>query len=68
MPFLIPSVESVTVSRRSLTTFGTARRVLDVALNRQVTFLAAAVAYYAFVSLIPALLLLVVVASAVFGA
>jgi len=68
MPFLIPSVESVTVSRRSLTTFGTARRVLDVALDRQVTFLAAAVAYYAFVSLIPALLLLVVVASAVFGA
>ena len=68
MPLLIPSVESVTVSRRSLTTFGTARRVLDVALDRQVTFLAAAVAYYAFVSLIPALLLLVVVASAVFGA
>jgi len=32
-----------------------------------VTFLAAAIAYYAFVSLIPALLLLVVVATAVFG-
>jgi len=56
------------VSQHALTTLGTARRVLDVALDRQVTFLAAAVAYYAFVSLIPALLLLVVVASAVFGA
>ena len=47
--------------------FGTARRVVDVAIDRQVTFLAAAIAYYAFVSLIPALLLLVVVATAVFG-
>ncbi|GAB3698884.1 YihY/virulence factor BrkB family protein [Halorubrum pallidum] len=45
----------------------TARRVADVAIDRQVTFLAAAIAYYAFVSLIPALLLLVVVATAVFG-
>ena len=56
------------MSQHALTTGKTARRVLDVALDRQVTFLAAAVAYYAFVSLIPALLLLVVVASAVFGA
>ena len=47
--------------------YGTARRVADVAIDRQVTFLAAAIAYYAFVSLIPALLLLVVVATAVFG-
>ncbi|MFO8113804.1 MAG: YihY/virulence factor BrkB family protein [Halorubrum sp.] len=47
--------------------FGTTRRVVDVAIDRQVTFLAAAIAYYAFVSLIPALLLLVVVATAVFG-
>ena len=45
----------------------TARRVADVAIDRQVTFLAAAIAYYAFVSLIPALLLLVVAATAVFG-
>ena len=53
--------------RHSTSAVGTARRVVDVALDRQVTFLAAAIAYYAFVSLIPALLLLVVVASAVFG-
>jgi len=55
------------VSRHSNTALGTARRVVDVAIDRQVTFLAAAIAYYAFVSLIPALLLLVVVATAVFG-
>jgi len=55
------------VSSHSTTAIGTARRVVDTALDRQVTFLAAAIAYYAFVSLIPALLLLVVVASAVFG-
>ena len=46
---------------------GNARLVVDAALDQRVTFLAASVAYYAFVSLIPALLLLVVVASAVFG-
>jgi len=55
------------VSRHSTTALGTVRRVADTAIDRQVTFLAAAIAYYAFVSLIPALLLLVVVASAVFG-
>ena len=55
------------MSRYSATAFGTARRVVDVAIDRQVTFLAAAIAYYAFVSLIPALLLLVAVATAVFG-
>ncbi|MGQ3329141.1 YihY/virulence factor BrkB family protein [Halorubrum sp. FL23] len=55
------------MSRHSTTALGTARSVVDTALDRQVTFLAAAIAYYAFVSLIPALLLLVVVASAVFG-
>lgn len=53
--------------RHSRTAFGTARRVADLAIDRQVTFLAAAIAYYAFVSLVPALLLLVVVATAVFG-
>ncbi|ACM57935.1 YihY/virulence factor BrkB family protein [Halorubrum lacusprofundi] len=51
----------------SLASIDTVRRVVDVAIDRQVTFLAAAIAYYAFVSLIPALLLLVVVATAVFG-
>jgi len=55
------------VPRHSTAVFGTVRRVVDVAIDRQVTFLAAAIAYYAFVSLIPALLLLVVVATAVFG-
>jgi len=55
------------VFRHSRTAFGTARRVADLAIDRRVTFLAAAIAYYAFVSLVPALLLLVVVATAVFG-
>ncbi|MUW14300.1 YihY family inner membrane protein [Halorubrum sp. CBA1125] len=55
------------MSRPSTAAVGTVRRVVDVTLDRQVTFLAAAIAYYAFVSLVPALLLLVVVASAVFG-
>ena len=45
----------------------TGRLVVDAAMDQNVTFLAASVAYYAFVSLIPALLLLVVVASTVFG-
>ena len=55
------------MSRHPTAIIDTARRVVDVALDRQVTFLAAAIAYYAFVSLVPALLLLVVVASTVFG-
>ncbi|GAB7009503.1 YihY/virulence factor BrkB family protein [Halorubrum trueperi] len=55
------------MSRHSTTALDAGRRVVDTALDRQVTFLAAAIAYYAFVSLIPALLLLVVVASTVFG-
>ncbi|WP_424013493.1 YihY/virulence factor BrkB family protein [Halorubrum xinjiangense] len=55
------------MSRHSRTALGTARGVADLAIDRQVTFLAAAIAYYAFVSLVPALLLLVVVATAVFG-
>ncbi len=52
---------------RSMAAVDTARRVVDTAVDRQVTFLAAAIAYYAFVSLIPALLLLIVVATVVFG-
>jgi YihY family inner membrane protein len=64
---LSPSAELSGVSRHSRTAFGTVRRVADLAIDRQVTFLAAAIAYYAFVSLVPALLLLVVVATAVFG-
>ncbi len=44
-----------------------ARSVVTAAQDQQVTFLSASVAYYAFVSLIPALLLLVVAASTVLG-
>ncbi|SNR50466.1 YhjD/YihY/BrkB family envelope integrity protein [Halorubrum vacuolatum] len=44
-----------------------ARSVLTAAQDQQVTFLSASVAYYAFVSLIPAMLLLVVAASTVLG-
>ncbi|MFD1569520.1 YihY/virulence factor BrkB family protein [Halorubrum laminariae] len=55
------------MSRFPTAAVDTVRRVAGVAADRQVTFLAAAIAYYAFVSLVPALLLLVVVASAVFG-
>ncbi|UPV74473.1 YihY/virulence factor BrkB family protein [Halorussus limi] len=43
------------------------RRVFDVARDRNVTFLAASVAYYAFVSLIPLALLVVVLGSVVGG-
>lgn len=63
----MPSIESSRVPPYPTAALGTARRVVDTALDRQVTFLAAAIAYYAFVSLIPALLLLVVVATVVFG-
>ncbi|WP_430503894.1 YhjD/YihY/BrkB family envelope integrity protein [Haloparvum sp. PAK95] len=45
----------------------TVRQVVSLVQSGRVTFLAAGVAYYAFISLIPALLLLVVVASTVFG-
>ncbi len=43
------------------------KRVFDVARDRNVTFLAASVAYYAFVSLIPLALLVVVVGSLLGG-
>ena len=55
------------MSRQHRSTVDTVRQVVDTAVDRQVTFLSAAIAYYAFVSLVPALLLLVVVATAVFG-
>ncbi len=45
----------------------TARRIVAAVRDRDVTFLAASVAYYAFISLVPALLLLIAVASAVLG-
>ncbi|MFC6752147.1 YhjD/YihY/BrkB family envelope integrity protein [Halorubrum tibetense] len=55
------------MTRHATPRFDTARRVVDAVQDQRVTFLAAGVAYYAFVSLIPALLLLLVVASTVFG-
>ena len=55
------------MTRHATLGFDTARRVVDAVQDQRVTFLAAGVAYYAFVSLIPALLLLLVVASTVFG-
>jgi len=55
------------VPRHPSTAIDTVRRVVDTVTNRQATFLAAAIAYYAFVSLIPALLLLVAVGTAAFG-
>ena len=45
----------------------TTRSVVDVVRDRNVTFLAASVAYYAFVSLIPLALLVIVVGSIVAG-
>jgi membrane protein len=45
----------------------TVRSVVDLARDRNITFLAAGIAYYGFVSLIPLVLLAVVVASAVGG-
>ena len=45
----------------------TAKQVIETAQDQQITFLAASVAYYAFVSLLPALLLVLVVASTIAG-
>ncbi|MFD1642537.1 YihY/virulence factor BrkB family protein [Halohasta litorea] len=45
----------------------TAKAVVETAREQQITFLAASVAYYAFVSLLPALLLLLVLASTIGG-
>jgi len=55
-------VTSTTRSRLS-----TVKTVVDTAQDQQITFLAASVAYYAFVSLLPALLLILVVASTFAG-
>jgi len=46
----------------------TTKAVVATARDKEITFLAAAVAYYAFASLLPALLLLLVVATTVVGA
>jgi YihY family inner membrane protein len=54
------------VRQRLQQTTGFGRNVVAVSQSRQITFLAAGIAYYAFVSLVPLLLLALVVAS-VFG-
>jgi YihY family inner membrane protein len=48
-------------------TLAVGREVVSVVREREITFLAAAIAYYAFVSLLPALLLVVAVASTLGG-
>jgi len=53
------------IDRHRLVAVG--RDVVDLVRETEITFLAAAIAYYAFVSLLPALLLAVAVASAVGG-
>jgi len=60
------------IDRRRLSMAGSraialGREVVSVVREREITFLAAAIAYYAFVSLLPALLLAVAVASALGG-
>jgi len=55
----------VTTPGRSRLT--TVKQVIETAQDQQITFLAASVAYYGFVSLLPALLLILVVASTVAG-
>ena len=61
----LPIHETVTSTTRSR--LSTVKQILDTAQSRQITFLAASVAYYGFVSLLPALLLILVVASTVAG-
>ena len=56
------------MSARTRSLAATIKAVVATARDKQITFLAAAVAYYAFVSLLPALLLLLVVATSVGGA
>ena len=55
------------VSSRIRSSLTTATAVVETAREQQVTFLAASIAYYAFVSLLPSLLLLLVVATTVAG-
>ncbi len=55
------------VSSRARSGVSTARAVVETAREQQITFLAASIAYYAFVSLLPSLLLLLVVATTLAG-
>ena len=59
--------ESDRPGSRISTTVGLLREVAAVFRDQQVTFLAASVAYYAFVSLFPALLLVVALSTTFFG-
>lgn len=59
-----PSRRAIVAGRDAITL---GRRLFTHVQDREVTFLAAGIAYYAFVSLLPALMLLLVVASAVGG-
>ena len=61
-----PAVELGVVSRNADAT-GVTRAVVSAARSEQITFLAASLAYYTFVSLMPLLLLALVVASALGG-
>ena len=55
------------MNARTSSAVNVTRSLVAAARNQRVTFLAAGVAYYAFVSLIPAILLLVVATSTLFG-
>ncbi|XVH32972.1 YhjD/YihY/BrkB family envelope integrity protein [Haloferacaceae archaeon DSL9] len=55
------------MSTRSRSPKETAQAVIGTARDEDITFIAASVAYYAFVSLLPALLLLIVLASTIGG-
>ena len=61
---MIDRTGSIAAGNRALVV---GREVVRVVREREITFLAAAIAYYAFVSVLPALLLAVAVASAVGG-
>lgn len=62
------SETSVGVDSKAKSPLAMAKAMVAIAQHKQLTFLAAGVAYYAFVSLIPALLLALVVATTVGGA
>jgi membrane protein len=61
---MIDRIQATEVGDRILTV---AREIVRVIRDREITFLAAAIAYYAFVSLLPAILLAVAIASAIGG-
>jgi membrane protein len=60
-----PNLDSVNVNTQRA--IGVTRSVINGIRSDQVTFIAASLAYYAFISLIPLLLLAFVIASAIYG-